>query len=80
VELKDDLELATTRLKLERLEARYEAARIDTHENPRVRESTMRSLKGTINQFKEEIARYLAHKSPTAHREVPDVEKEPSLR
>jgi hypothetical protein len=26
-----------------------------------VRELTMRSLKGTINQFKEEIARYEAH-------------------
>ena len=63
MDLKDDLELAMTRTKLQRLEARYEAARIDTHENSRVREATMRSLKGTINQFKEEIARYLAHKS-----------------
>ncbi len=29
--------------------------------NPRVRELTLRSLKHTINQLKEEIARYEAH-------------------
>jgi hypothetical protein len=59
--LKNDLELANTRTKLARLEARYEALRNDTTEDEHVRELTMRSLKGTINQFKEEIARYEAH-------------------
>ena len=59
--LKNDIELANTRTKLARLEARYEELRNDTSEDDHVRELTMRSLKGTINQFKEEIARYEAH-------------------
>jgi hypothetical protein len=58
--LKNDIELANTRVKLSRLEKRYEELRNDTSENPTVREMTMKSLKGTINQFKEEIARYKA--------------------
>jgi len=53
-----DVELANTRAKLQRLEMRYEALCHDTGEDERVRELTMRSLKGTINQFKEEITRY----------------------
>lgn len=77
MDLKDDLELAMTRTKLQRLEARYEAARMDTHENPRVRESTMRSLKGTINQFKEEITRYLARKPRLAETNHSKSEDEP---
>jgi predicted component of type VI protein secretion system len=56
--LKNDVELANTRAKLHRLEKRYEELRNDTSEDAHVRELTMRSLKGTINQFKEEIARY----------------------
>ena len=59
--LKNDLELANTRAKLLRLELRYEELRNDAGEDEHVRELTMRSLKGTINQFKEEIARYEAH-------------------
>ena len=59
--LKNDIELANTRAKLARLEARYEALRNDTAEDEHVRELTMRSLKRYINQFKEEIARYEAH-------------------
>ena len=55
--LKNDIELANTRAKLHRLEMRYEELRNDTCEDEHVRELTMRSLKGTINQFKEEIAR-----------------------
>jgi septation ring formation regulator EzrA len=58
--LKNDTELANTRAKLLRLESRYEELRNDTSEDEHVRELTMRSLKGTINQFKEEIARYEA--------------------
>ncbi len=59
--LKNDIELANTRGKLARLEARYEALGNDTGEDEYVRELTMRSLKRYINQFKEEIARYEAH-------------------
>jgi hypothetical protein len=59
--LKNDTELANTHAKLVRLEKRYEDLRDDTSGDDRVRELTMRSLKRTINQFKEEIARYEAH-------------------
>jgi len=55
--LKNDIELANTRAKLARLEARYEALQDDTAEDEYVRELTMQSLKRYINQFKEEIAR-----------------------
>ena len=55
--LKNDIELANTRGKLARLEARYEALRNDTAEDEHVRELTMQSLKKYINQFKEELAR-----------------------
>lgn len=58
--LKNDIELNNTREKLQRLEKRYEELRCDTSEDEHVRELTLRSLKGTINQFKEEIARYEA--------------------
>jgi len=60
--LKNEIELANTRAKLARLEARYEALRNDRAEDEHVRELTLRSLKGTINQFKEEIARYEARR------------------
>jgi hypothetical protein len=54
-------QVANTRAKLARLEARYEVLRKDTDGNQRVRELSMRSLKRLINQFKEEIALYEAH-------------------
>ena len=56
--LRNDIELASTRAKLDRLELRYEELRNDTTADEHVRELTMRSLKGTINQSKEEIVRY----------------------
>jgi hypothetical protein len=59
--LRNERELANTQAKLRRLEARYEALSKDRHEDEHVRELTMASLKETINQFKEEIARYEAH-------------------
>lgn len=59
--LKNDIELENTRAKLRRLEIRYEELRSDSREDEHVRALTMRSLKATINQFKEEIARYEAH-------------------
>lgn len=58
--ISNDIELANTREKLERLEQRYTAVRDDRSADPRVRELTMRSLSETIVQFREEIARYLA--------------------
>jgi len=59
--LNNDVELANTREKLRELEERYEMRRIETPDNARVHELTLRSLKQTINQLKEEIARYEAH-------------------
>ncbi len=58
--LKNDIELTNTRAKLTRLERRYEELLHDTRESQRVRELTMRALRDTINQFKEEIAQYEA--------------------
>ncbi len=59
--LSSEREVANTRVKLARLEGRYEALRNDADGNRRVRELSMISLKRLINQFKEEIARYEAH-------------------
>ena len=56
--LKNDIELANTREKLRELEDRYKARSQETPDNPRVHELTLQSLKRTINQLKEEIARY----------------------
>jgi predicted component of type VI protein secretion system len=58
--LQNDIELANTRAKLLRLEKRYEELRNDPSEDEHVRAVTLQSLKGTINQFKEEIAYYQA--------------------
>ena len=51
-------ELKATRQKLAWLERELESARLQSSENPRVQELTLRSLKAMINQMKEEIARY----------------------
>ena len=58
--LQNDIELDNTRAKLLRLEKCYEELRNDTSEDEHVRELTLRSLKGSINQFHEEIVRYNA--------------------
>lgn len=58
--LNSELEVANTRRKLARLEARYEAVRSDPDRDERLRQLTMTSLKRLINQFTEEIARYEA--------------------
>ena len=60
--LKNETELANTKAKLATLEERYEAVRTEEGDT-RVRELTLRSLKATINQFKEEIARYEASRA-----------------
>ncbi len=59
--LTSEREVANTRFKLARLEARYEALRNETGGDAHVRDLTMFSLKRLINQLKEEIARYDAH-------------------
>lgn len=59
--LKNEQEVATTRAKLALVEARFEALCSETGGDEELREMTMESLKRTINQFKEEIARYEAH-------------------
>jgi hypothetical protein len=59
--IKDADELKVTREKLSWLEKEYEAAKLRSNENPAVLEWTLRSLKQTINQLKEEIVRFESH-------------------
>jgi hypothetical protein len=54
-------EVEATREKIRLLEARYEALRREPAEDPHVRELTLRSLKRTIHQMREDIVRYHAH-------------------
>jgi len=61
VDLRNEQEAANTRVKLERLEARYAAHENETSGDARLRRLSMISLKRMINQFKEELARYEAH-------------------
>lgn len=51
-------ELEETRKKLQRLEERLAALLGEPVENPRAHEWSLRSLKQTINQMKEEMARF----------------------
>jgi hypothetical protein len=55
--------LENTREKLRRLEQQYEAARQESGGDEEARELELQSLKGLINQFQEEIARFEAHAS-----------------
>jgi hypothetical protein len=66
VDLRNEREVANTRTKLARLEARYAAHENETGGDEELREMTMESLARLINQFKEEIARYEAHQ-PRRH-------------
>lgn len=59
--LRSERELVNTRRKLRLLEEAYQETRDDPDEDEHTREVTMESLKRLINQFKEEIARYVAH-------------------
>ncbi len=59
--LRNERERVNTQTKLAHLEARDESLRAETGGDEELREMTMESLKRTINQFKEEIARYEAH-------------------
>lgn len=63
MELKNERELAVTREKLRQLEEHYASSRLDTADDPHVRELSLRSIKRIINQLKEEIARFEAQAS-----------------
>ena len=69
--IQDREELRVTREKLSWLEQEYEAAKLRPSENPAVLEWTLRSLKQTINQLKEEIVRFESH----ANRPAPSLEE-----
>jgi hypothetical protein len=56
--LRNDTELANTREKLRLLQQRYDARSQETPDDAHVHELTLQSLKRTINQLTEEIARY----------------------
>jgi hypothetical protein len=60
--LQSERELENTKRKLRVLEESYDEARADTTEDQHLREIEMESLKRLINQLKEEIARYEAHR------------------
>ena len=59
-------ELEVTRGKLKLLEDRLAALKNEPAENPRAREWSVRSLRQTINQMKEEIARFESHAKKAA--------------
>ncbi len=59
-------ELENTKKKLQTLEQQYEEARQDTEGDPEVREWELQSLKGLINQLKEEIVWFEAHAAPSS--------------
>ena len=59
--LQSQREVENTRNKLRQLEERYESHARETGGDEELREAYMESLRRTINQFKEEIARYEAH-------------------
>jgi len=61
VSLKNQQELANARMKLARLEKRFQSLSSESVEDDELREMTLESLQRTINQFIEEIARYEAH-------------------
>jgi hypothetical protein len=56
----NEQEIDNTLVKLARLEARRRLLRAQTGGDEELREMTIESLQRTINQFKEEIARYQA--------------------
>jgi len=58
--LQSKRQLEVTREKLRGLEEQYTAALAEEEENTYARELTLRSLRRTMNQLKEEIARFEA--------------------
>ncbi len=64
--LNNERELANARVKLAHLEARLESLERETGGDEELRDMTVESVRRTINQFKEEIARYeAAHPATT---------------
>ena len=59
-------ELENTRRKLRLLEDEYEVILREPGGNQEMREVELQSLKGLINQFKEEIARFEARTTESA--------------
>lgn len=59
-------QLDATRKKLAELEQLYEKTKSDDSQSGYGRELTLRSIRKTINQFKEEIARFEAHANANA--------------
>lgn len=70
MDLKSDRELECTREKLRLLEECFEQERQDPGNNRYVQELSLRSLRRTINQFKEEIIRYESRKAATDRQKV----------
>jgi hypothetical protein len=66
VTLQSQRELEVTREKLRGLEQLYAEQVTAAAENAYARQLTLRSLRRTINQLKEEIARFEARTSSTA--------------
>ncbi len=64
--LQSKRELEITREKLRRLEQMYSQTKKAPPENSYPQELTLRSLRRTINQLKEEIARFEARTSPAS--------------
>ncbi len=60
----NERQIEATRDKLRLLEETYEQVDARSTGTPHTRELTKRSLKGLINQLKEEIARHAAHAGP----------------
>ena len=63
MELKSRRELENTRVKLERLESRYRHLQSQTGGDEELREWTLESQRRSINDFREEIARFEARHS-----------------
>ncbi len=64
--LNDARQLEVTREKLRLLEHTFEETKGDLSGTAHTRELTLRSLRGLINQLKEEIARHEAREKPHA--------------
>jgi hypothetical protein len=64
--LQSKRELEVTRKRLQELEQLYAETQADLTQSDYSRELTLRSLRRTANQMKEEIARFEAHTNPTA--------------
>jgi hypothetical protein len=59
--INNERRLELTREKLRVLEQTFDEVKSDSSGTPHTRELSLRSLKGLINQLKEEIARHEAH-------------------